>query len=118
MAGPSRGEIPGSAGPGASSNGSPRGVNYQRRTIRVINPRGLHPRIIDLFTKTAKQFASSVTVWNGDLRADGKSVFDLILLVVLPETDVILEVEGPDASEAIEPLTKVLASAGGEDYII
>ena len=89
-----------------------------RRTVRVVNPRGLHPRIIDFFTKTAKQFQSAVTVWNGDSRADGKSVFDLILLVVLPETEVVLEVEGPDASAACESLAKVLASEGGEDYTI
>lgn len=89
-----------------------------RRTIRVVNPRGLHPRIIDFFTKTAKQYQSAVTVWNGEVRADGKSVFDLILLVVLPETEVVLEVDGPDAPAAFDSLAKVLASAGGEDYTI
>jgi phosphocarrier protein FPr len=78
----------------------------------------LHPRIIDFFTKTARQFQSAVPGWNGDLRADGKSVFDLILLVVLPETEVTLEVEGPDAAAAAESLAKVLASEGGEDYTI
>jgi phosphotransferase system HPr-like phosphotransfer protein len=57
-------------------------------------------------------------VWNGEVRADGKSVFDLILLVVLPETEVVLEVEGPDATAAFDSLAKVLAAEGGEDYTI
>ncbi|HJZ57880.1 MAG TPA: HPr family phosphocarrier protein [Gemmataceae bacterium] len=89
-----------------------------RRTVRVINPRGLHPRIIDLFTKTAKGFASVVTLWNGELRANGKDVWDLITLVVLPDSDVVLEVDGPDAATAVEPLARILASPGGEDYTI
>lgn len=89
-----------------------------RRTLRVINPRGLHPRIIELFTKTAKKFAATVTLWNGEMRGDGKDVWDLITLLVLPDTDVILEVDGPDAVEAIEPLAEILSAPGGEDYKI
>jgi phosphotransferase system HPr (HPr) family protein len=89
-----------------------------RRTIRVVNPRGLHPRIIDVFTKTAKGFASAVTVFYGDMRADGKSVWDLIMLVVMPDTEVVLEVEGDDAGSAVEPLCEILAAPGGEDYTI
>ena len=89
-----------------------------RRTVRVIDPRGLHPRLIAPFTKAARTFASNVTVWNGELRADGKSMFDLIMLVVLPESEVVLEVEGPDATIAIETLASILAAANGEDYTI
>lgn len=87
-----------------------------RRTIRIINPRGLHPRIIDLFTKTARRFESAVRVWNGELQANGKDVWDLITLVVLPDADVVLEVDGPDAADAMERLGEILAAPGGEDY--
>jgi phosphotransferase system HPr (HPr) family protein len=89
-----------------------------RRTVRVVNPRGLHPRIITLFTKTAKRYASAVTLWNGEAKADGKSVMDLIMLVVLPDTDVVLEVSGEDAGEAVGPLADILAAPGGEDYTL
>jgi phosphotransferase system HPr (HPr) family protein len=89
-----------------------------RRTVRVINPLGLHHRVADRFAKTAKQYQSAVTVWNGDARADGKSLWDLILLVVLPGSEVVLEVAGPDAQAAVEPLAEILAAPGGEDYTI
>jgi phosphotransferase system HPr (HPr) family protein len=116
--GPGRGESsPDLAAPGGTA-GCSQACDKIRRAIRVVNPRGLHPRIIDFFTKKAKQFQSAVTVWNGEVRADGKSVFDLILLVVLPETEVVLEVEGPDATAAFDSLAKVLAAEGGEDYTI
>jgi phosphocarrier protein FPr len=78
----------------------------------------LHPRLADRFLRTAKQFRCTVTVWNGELKADGKNIFDLILLVVMPDSDVVLEVEGPDAHHAVDPLAEVLASLSGEDYAI
>lgn len=89
-----------------------------RRVIRIVNPLGLHHRVADRFSRTANQYACTVTVWNGDLRADGKNIWDLIMLVVLPDSDVVLEVEGPDAPKAVDPLAGILASPGGEDYTI
>jgi phosphotransferase system HPr (HPr) family protein len=101
---------------GGTGNGPVCGGGPIRRTVRVVNPRGLHPRIIDLFTKTARRFASAVTLWNGELKANGKDVWDLITLVVLPDADVVLEVDGPDAADAADRLTEILAAKGGEDY--
>ena len=89
-----------------------------RRVVRVVNPNGLHPRLADRFIRTAGKYTCKITVWNGELRADGKNIFDLILLVVLPDSEVILEVEGPDAATAADALAEVLASPGGEDYTI
>ena len=89
-----------------------------RRVVRIVNPYGLHQRVADRFSRTANQYACTVTVWNGPVRADGKSLWDLILLVALPGADVILEVDGPDAPTAVEPLVAILASPSGEDYTI
>jgi phosphotransferase system HPr (HPr) family protein len=86
--------------------------------VRVRNPNGLHPRLADRFIRTANQFSCTVTVWNGEARADGKNLWDLIMLVVLPDAEVVLEVLGPDALRAVEPLAEVLASPAGEDYTI
>ena len=103
---------------GGMPSGDSDGGGPIRRTVRVINPRGLHPRIIDLFTKTAKQFTSTVTLTHNGGTADGKSVWDLIVLVVEPGGVVVLEVDGGDAAAAIEPLAQILAASGGEDYTI
>lgn len=83
-----------------------------RRSITIINPLGLHYRPAQVFSETAKKFRCNVTVWNGNKKADGRSLVELILLVALPGSELILEVDGTDASTAIEDLTGVLASPG------
>jgi phosphocarrier protein HPr len=84
----------------------------------MINPLGLHWRVAERFSRTAKSFACSVQVWHGESRADGKSPTDLILLVALPGAELVLEVDGADAASALDPLTDILAAASGEDYTI
>ncbi len=94
------------------------GTGPLRRFVRIVNPLGLHHRVADRFSRTAAQFACNVTVLNGDARADGKSLWDLILLVVMPGAEVVLEVDGPDAPSAVQTLADILSSPGGEDYTI
>jgi phosphotransferase system HPr (HPr) family protein len=89
-----------------------------RRTVRVSNPLGLHYRAADRFARAARQFSSTVTVWNGESRANGRDLIELILLVALPGTDLVLEVEGPDAPAALESLADILGAPSGEDYTI
>ena len=105
----------------SSPNGTPcLGVEagLLRRVVRIVNPLGLHHRVADRFARTAGGFEARITVRNGELSADGKSLWDLMMLLAFEGTDVVLEIEGPDASAAMEPLAAVLAARGGEDYAI
>lgn len=117
--GPGRGDaLPaGPRAPEARAPGPPPGAPH-RRTVRIVNPLGLHFRVADRFARAAQRFACAVTVWNGEVRADGKSLMDLIMLVALPDCEVVLEVDGPDAPDAVDPLADILAAPGGEDHEI
>ncbi len=88
------------------------GTGPIRRTIRVANPLGLHFRPAQVFSEAAKKCGAAVTVWHGPNKADGKSLVDLILLVALPDSQLILEVDGPDAGDCFEGLAALLASPG------
>jgi phosphotransferase system HPr (HPr) family protein len=102
---------------GRIGEGAPAGGPL-RRTVRVVNPLGLHHRVADRFSRAARLYAAAVAVYHGDARADGKSVWDLMMLVVLPDAEVVVEVDGPDAAAALDALVAILASPGGEDYTI
>lgn len=85
-----------------------------RRTVTVANPLGLHMRPATQFAQAARGYRSLVSVWNASTRADGKSALDLIMLVALPGAELVLEVDGEDAADAIGPLYDMLADPGGE----
>jgi phosphotransferase system HPr-like phosphotransfer protein len=70
--------------------------------------------------RAAKLCPHTVTVWNGSVKADGKNLWDLIMLVALPGSELVLEVEGDDkeATTALEELGEILAAPGGEEYTI
>lgn len=83
-----------------------------RRAVTVANPLGLHMRPATAFAQAARRYAAAVTVYNGDRKADGKSSLDLILLVALPGADLVLEVDGDDAPDAVDALADLLADPG------
>jgi phosphotransferase system HPr (HPr) family protein len=85
-----------------------------RRAVVVANPFGLHMRPANTFAQAARGCRAAVTVWKDDKRADGKSPTDLLLLFAEPGTELILEVAGDDAAEAIGLLAHLLGSPGDE----
>lgn len=118
------GHVKGSSN-GGSSNGPPGkppcvsgAPEPLRRVVRIVNPLGLHHRVADRFARTALGFDARITVRNGELTADGKSLWDLMMLLAFEGTDVVLELDGPEAAAALESLAGILAARGGEDYAI
>jgi len=74
---------------------------------RINNKIGLHLRAAGEFVKVAAQFASSITVYNGDRYANGKSILGLASLAAARGATVRVEINGPDekaAQKALETL--------------
>jgi len=87
----------------------------QRRTVVVSNPQGLHARPADLLARTAARFESKVEIIAGGQRVDGKSILDMLTLAAVQGTELEIEATGPDASEALEALVKLVESDFAED---
>jgi phosphocarrier protein HPr len=94
----------------AGMNGEP-----LRRTVTVLDPLGLHMRPLTVFAQQAAKCQSEVTVVKDGQRVNGKSPLELMLLAAEQGTQLILEVSGSDAQEAIGPLAELLAAASDED---
>jgi phosphocarrier protein HPr len=69
-------------------------------TTRINNKIGLHLRAAGEFVKVAAQFESEITVFNGDKYANGKSILGLASLAAARGSEIRIEIEGPDESEA------------------
>jgi len=79
-----------------------------QHTVVITNPQGFHLRPKASFATLANRFQSNVSVsWEGQT-VNGKSILELMLLAAQQGSQVIVEVDGPDASVALDALVAVL----------
>jgi phosphotransferase system HPr (HPr) family protein len=83
--------------------------------VTLVNPNGLHLRPATVFAACARGFDGMVFVHAGERMADGKNHWDLLKLVAMPGTELVVEVSGPGAEGAIEPLIAILADPGEDE---
>jgi phosphotransferase system HPr (HPr) family protein len=83
-----------------------------KRKVTVNDPLGLHMRPVAAFAQRAAQFQCAVSVQKGDLRVNGKSILELMLLAAEQGTELVLEAEGNDAAPALDVLAELIESPG------
>ncbi len=72
---------------------------------------GLHARPAMQFAELAQGFRSSITLYKGERRVDGKSIMDLLTLAADAGSELLLEVDGGDEEEAMEAVLGFLAKS-------
>lgn len=90
-------------------------VAVLRRSVIVTNPQGLHLRPASSFAKLARQFKSQISIRRDDRIVNGKSQVEIILLAAEPGTELVIEVDGPDADVALPLLAELLARPSSDD---
>ena len=80
------------------------------RTVVVGNPNGLHLRPIEQLAKLAGQFDAQIEVINESVRADAKSVLNILTLGAEQGTTLVLEATGHDAESALCALAEFVES--------
>lgn len=88
--------------------------SYQRK-VTVRDPLGLHMRPLTAFAQLAIKFKSAVFVTKDDQRVNGKSPLELMLLAAGQGTELMLEVSGDDAENALDPLAELLEAPGYQE---
>lgn len=86
-----------------------------RRTVTIVSPHGLHLRPIRHFVELAGRFRSEVAVEDGKQRVNGKSAISLMTMGVTCGSTLTLEVNGPDACEAMSALAEAITQVFPED---
>ncbi len=79
-------------------------------TITVQNETGLHSRPADLFVRTAKLYESKITVFKGEKSANAKNIIKVILLNVSQGSEIRIEADGSDETNAITDLKSLVES--------
>lgn len=84
-------------------------------TVGICNQRGLHARASAKFVKLASGFESEIRVTRDGVTVDARSIMGLLMLGAGIGCGVDIEAEGPDAAEAIEALSDLVARKFDED---
>ena len=84
-------------------------------TVNICNQRGLHARASAKFVKLASSFESEIRVTRDGVTVDARSIMGLLMLGAGIGCGVDIEAEGPDAAEAIEALSDLVARKFDED---
>ncbi len=76
------------------------------RTIDVTVPGrlGFHLRLAAQFVERVQGFHSRIRIRKGELRADGKSILDLLVLGAAWKSKLQIEVAGEDAAQTVESI--------------
>lgn len=85
-----------------------------RRTITLVNRLGLHARAASRFVQTAAGYDCTVWLSRESRRVNAKSIMGVLMLAAPAGTELELECDGPDESEAIDALSDLVAARFGE----
>ena len=77
-------------------------------TVEIKNAEGLHMRPAMKFVDLASRFPCDITVSNDEMKADAKSIMDLLTLGAVPGAQVTVSADGKDAQEALETIANLV----------
>ena len=81
----------------------------ETRTLRIMNPLGMHARASARFVRVASRFVSTIRVQRNDNVMDGKSIMGLLLLAAGHGATITVSADGPDEREAVSALEQLVA---------
>jgi phosphocarrier protein HPr len=85
-----------------------------KRTLLIVNPRGLHARASRKLAELALKYDARVTVRREDSEADGTSLMDLMMLGAGIGSEIEVVAEGAQAEEALSAIAALVEDGFGE----
>ena len=74
----------------------------------IENQSGLHARPAAAFVKTVNNYRAEITVTKDGDSVNGKSIMGLLTLAAACGTKLVIEVEGDDATEAVDAIQSLV----------
>ena len=100
---------------GSGANEPAGGEEVVRRTVTIVNERGLHARAAARFVKTAERFKAAIWVSKEGAEVSGASIMGLMMLAAGPGCDIELKARGREAQHAIDALAGLVANKFDDD---
>jgi phosphocarrier protein HPr len=87
----------------------------KEQQVTVQNYPGIHAHPAVLLVKRAARFRSEITVGNGALTVNGKSIMGVLMLAAEMGTVLTIRAEGPDEADAVSALVRLIESKFAEE---
>lgn len=87
----------------------------EKRCFTIKNRLGLHARAAAQLVQTANQFGSEVVIGKDGEEVNGKSIMGILMLAAAQGTEIVVQVTGDDAGQAIEAIGKLIEDGFGEE---
>ena len=84
------------------------------KTLKVVNPSGLHLRPAGVLSQTSMKFKSDIIIEAGEKRIVAKSVLNVMAAGNKSGTEITLICDGPDEKEALETVARAIEDGLGE----
>ncbi|WP_421992144.1 HPr family phosphocarrier protein [Roseococcus sp.] len=86
-----------------------------KRTIKIVNSRGLHARAAAKLVALAERYSACLNLSHGGQSVPACSIMGLMMLGAGQGSDVLLEAEGWDAREALDAVAGLIEAGFHED---
>jgi len=87
-----------------------------KRTLAIVNEKGLHARASAKFVETVEQFDASADVSKDGMNACGDSIMGLLMLAASRGTSIDVHTKGNQAKDLSEAIGVLIAARFGEDF--
>ncbi len=87
----------------------------EKKSFTIINRLGLHARAAAQLVQTASQFSSEVVIAKEGDEVNGKSIMGILMLAAAQGSEIMVQVTGDDAVQAIEAIGKLIEDGFGEN---
>lgn len=85
-----------------------------QKELTINSKHGLHARPAAQFVKTSNQYSAEIWVEKDEERVNGKSIMGLMMLAAGPGSNILVEANGQDETEAMTAL-ETLVTEGFDD---
>ncbi len=85
------------------------------KSVLVAAENGVHARPAAMIVETAMGADSEVTITNGDMEANAKSIMEIMMLSAVHGTELLVSADGPDEESIVDTLVALFENAFGEN---
>jgi phosphotransferase system HPr (HPr) family protein len=79
-----------------------------KRTVRIVNPHGVHARVATLIAEVVRGHHSKVSLRKGVERVEGTDVLQIMSLGAAPGEELLIEADGDDAEAVVDAVAALV----------